>query len=138
MNIIMIGPQGSGKGTQSDKLSAYLKIPTIAVGVLFRAEIRRGTGLGKAITEYVEKGDIVPPDIVNTVMHERLQEEDTAKGMIVDGYPRTEDQAVELDKILAEIGKAVTFVHPRTTHRVTFSCKTPAEFYRRVDMYPDA
>jgi adenylate kinase len=110
MNIVMFGPQGSGKGTQADRLANYLGTPMISVGVLFRAEIARGTGLGKAIKEYVEKGEMVPLSIVNTVMHERLQEDDTAKGMVIDGYPRKQEQAVELDKILAEIGKSVTHV----------------------------
>lgn len=110
MNIVMFGPQGSGKGTQAERLASYLGIPVISVGVLFRAEIKRGTGLGKAIAEYVEKGEMVPLSTVNAVMHERLQEDDTAKGMVIDGYPRKQEQAVELDKILAENGKAVTHV----------------------------
>lgn len=110
MNIVMFGPQGSGKGTQSVRLAAYLGIPVISVGDLFRAEIARGTGLGKAIEEYVDKGEMVPLSTVNTVMHQRLQEDDTMKGMVIDGYPRKQEQAVELDKILAENAKSVTHV----------------------------
>lgn len=110
MNIVMFGSQGAGKGTQSARLAAYLGIPVISVGELFRAEIARGTGLGKAIEGYIEKGEMVPLSTVNTVMHQRLQEEDTIRGMIIDGYPRKEEQATELDKILAEVNKSVTHV----------------------------
>ncbi len=110
MNIVMFGPQGSGKGTQASRLAAYLGTPMISVGELFRAEIARGTGLGRAIQDYVEKGEMVPLSTVNTVMHQRLQEDDTAKGMVLDGYPRKQEQAVELDKILSENGRAVTHV----------------------------
>jgi adenylate kinase len=108
--IIMLGPQGAGKGTQADKLALQLGIPTISVGKLFRGEIEKGTGLGRAIGEYVEKGDRVPPDMVDQVMSERLTEEDTAQGFIVDGYPRTLDQVAQLDKIMDASGKKITHV----------------------------
>lgn len=109
-NIVVLGPQGSGKGTQAELLSNYLGIPTISPGVLFRSEVERGTGLGREIQKYIEAGDIVPAETVNQVMHERLQEEDTEKGVMIDGFPRTHEQAVALDKILGEIGRAVTEV----------------------------
>lgn len=108
--IVMLGPQGAGKGTQADRLALKLGIPTISVGKLFRGEIEKGTGLGRAIGEYVEKGDRVPADMVDQVMTERLTEEDTADGFIVDGYPRTLDQVEQLDKIMASSGKQITHV----------------------------
>ena len=108
--IVMLGPQGAGKGTQADPLSAKLGIPTISVGKLFRAEIEKNTGLGRAIGEYVDRGDRVPPDMVDQVMGERLTEPDTANGFIIDGYPRTLDQLEALNKIMAQSGKKVTHV----------------------------
>ena len=109
-NILMLGAQGSGKGTQSERLSAKLGIPTISVGHLFRDEIDRKTGLGREIVSYMERGDRVPSDIVNQLMLGRLDEDDTANGVILDGYPRTFDQKDELDKIFAQHGRQLTHV----------------------------
>lgn len=109
-NIIMLGPQGAGKGTQAEFLAEKLEIPTISVGKLFRLEMEKDTGLGQAIGKFVNAGDRVPPDMVDQVMTERLSEEDTEKGLILDGYPRTKDQIANLDKILKELGRAVTHV----------------------------
>jgi len=109
-NIVMVGPQGSGKGTQAEKLSEKLGIPTISLGKLFRAEIDRNTGLGREISDYIKKGDMVPSDLVNQVMSERLSEEDTANGVIVDGYPRTKEQAESLDELMTKLGRHITQV----------------------------
>ncbi len=103
-NILMLGVQGSGKGTQSERLSAKLGIPTISVGHLFRTEIDKQTGLGREIMSYIEKGDRAPDMMVNQLMLGRLEEEDTGNGCILDGYPRTFDQKDQLDKIFAENG----------------------------------
>lgn len=109
-NILMLGAQGSGKGTQSERLSAKLGIPTISVGHLFRGEIDKNTGLGRTIVAYMERGDRVPSDIVNQLMAGRLAEDDTVSGVILDGYPRTFDQKDELDKIFAEHERQLTHV----------------------------
>lgn len=109
-NILMLGAQGSGKGTQSERLSAKLGIPTISVGHLFREEIDRNTGLGRTIVSYMERGDRVPSDIVNQLMLGRLDEEDTVNGVILDGYPRTFEQKDELDRIFGEHGRQLTHV----------------------------
>ncbi len=109
-NLLMLGAQGSGKGTQSERLSAKLGIPTISVGHLFREEIDKNTGLGREIVAYIEKGDRVPDMMVNQLMSGRLAEEDTANGIILDGYPRTFDQKDTLDKIFAEHGRQLTHV----------------------------
>lgn len=109
-NIILLGPQGSGKGTQSVLISNKLGVPVVAVGKLFREEIARKTGLGKAMEEYILRGDRVPSMMVNQAMSERIGESDTANGMILDGYPRTVEQAETLDKILEDLGRKVTHV----------------------------
>lgn len=106
----MLGVQGSGKGTQADRISAKFGIPTISTGKLFRAEIERNTGLGREIQSYITEGDLVPNAIINQVMAERLSEEDTASGVIVDGYPRTIDQAKALDETMAGLGRQMTHV----------------------------
>jgi len=109
-NIIMIGPQGSGKGTQAEKMSEKLGIPTISLGKLFRAEIERNTGLGRDLAGYINRGELAPTDLVNQVMSERLSEEDTAQGVIVDGYPRTREQAEALDELMTKLDRQVTHV----------------------------
>ncbi len=109
-NIILLGPQGAGKGTQAEKLAAQLEIPTISVGKLFRMEMDKETGLGQAIAKYVNAGDRVPADMVDQVMSARLAEEDTEKGVILDGYPRTKDQIANLDKVMGDLGRNVTHV----------------------------
>lgn len=103
-NIVMLGPQGSGKGTQADLLSSRLGIPAISTGRLFRAEIEKKTGLGRAIAEYVGRGDIVPADIVDQAISERISETDALMGFILDGFPRTIEQAEALDRIMADAG----------------------------------
>jgi adenylate kinase len=109
-NILLLGAQGSGKGTQAERLSAKLGIPTISVGHLFRTEIDKQTGLGREIVAYIERGDRVPDMIVNQLMHGRLSEDDTAAGLILDGYPRTFDQKDMLDGIFREMGRELTHV----------------------------
>lgn len=109
-NILLLGAQGSGKGTQSERLAAKLGIPTVSVGHLFRDEIEKRTGLGREITAYVERGDRVPNEIVNQLVKGRLMEDDTAGGMILDGYPRTFDQKDMLDKIFTDMGRQLTHV----------------------------
>ncbi len=109
-NILILGAQGSGKGTQAERLSAKLGIPTVSVGHLFRGEIDNNTGLGHEIVAYMSRGDRVPSDIVNQLMRGRLDEEDTVNGVILDGYPRTFDQKDVLDQIFAGLGRQLTHV----------------------------
>lgn len=108
INVVIMGPQGSGKGTQADKLAERLGVPTVSTGRLFRAEMEKNTGMGRALGEYVKRGDRVPSDMVNQVMHERLAEEDAAIGIIIDGYPRTLEQAEQLDEIMTKLDRQVT------------------------------
>jgi adenylate kinase len=109
-DILVIGPQGSGKGTQAERLAAKLNIPTVSVGHLFRAEMERGTGLGKEIAEFVERGERAPSEYVDQLIRGRMHEEDCAGGVILDGYPRTMSQNEVLDGLLKEMGRSLTHV----------------------------
>lgn len=107
-DIVMIGPQGSGKGTQSDLLAKKLGIPHISLGTLFRTEVKNGTEVGKKIEVFISRGDIVPSDIAAEVLTQRLTAADARSGVILDGYPRTLDQADMLENILAPLGRRLT------------------------------
>ncbi|MBU0625802.1 adenylate kinase [Patescibacteria group bacterium] len=109
-NIIMLGIQGSGKGTQAELLSSRLGIPAVSTGNLFRAEIERRTGLGLEIAKYVEAGELIPPAIVDQAISERIAEDDALRGFILDGYPRNIGQAESLTKILEDAGRVLTDV----------------------------
>ncbi|MFA4834096.1 MAG: adenylate kinase [Patescibacteria group bacterium] len=102
-NIIIMGPQGSGKGTQADVLSQKLGIPHISTGDIFRENIKEKTALGEKIEEIVKTGELVPDEITNEVTKQRLLKEDTKNGFILDGFPRNLTQAEFLDKV-KEIG----------------------------------
>ena len=100
MKMMIIGPQGSGKGTYASKLSAILKIPHISTGQIFRDNIALGNELGKKVQSFVNSGALVPDEIVMEIVKKRLGEEDAKNGFIFDGFPRNARQAVELDKFL--------------------------------------
>ncbi len=97
MKVVLLGPPGAGKGTFAKYFSRKYCIPHISTGDIFRAEIEKGTELGKKAKEYVEKGLLVPDEIVIEIVKKRLQEPDTKKGFILDGFPRTINQAKALD-----------------------------------------
>ena len=101
MRIVLLGPPGSGKGTQSQRLIASHGIPQISTGDLLRDHLARNTELGAAAREWMEQGKLVPDDLVNEMVAERLCEPDTAQGYILDGYPRTLNQAEWLDARLS-------------------------------------
>ncbi len=115
MNLSLIGPQGSGKGTQANLLAQELKIPTFSVGQLLREQIKEKTELGRKAEDYVLKGELVPDQITNQLVSEELKKEKYKKGLIIDGYPRNLEQAEFLEKdieidylILLEISEAET------------------------------
>ncbi len=107
MNLILLGPPGAGKGTQAALLSQRLGIPHVASGDLFREAMKKGTGWGKEAQSYMERGVLVPDEATNAMIKARLKEPDCAKGVILDGFPRTIEQARALEGILAERGKKV-------------------------------
>lgn len=110
MNIILLGPPGVGKGTQAKLLQEKLNIPQISTGDLFRAAIKNQTELGKKAKEYMDKGNLVPDEITNDLVKLRIQESDCKNGFILDGYPRTINQAETLEKNLESLGKKIDLV----------------------------
>jgi len=98
--IVLFGPQGCGKGTQGEKLSDLLNIPLVVTGNIFRRHIKEQTALGKMAAQFINKGELVPNEITIKMISERLQNEDAAKGFILDGFPRSLMQAEALDKIV--------------------------------------
>jgi adenylate kinase len=105
--IILIGAQGSGKGTQAELLSQTLGIPHIASGDLFRKAIDEKTELGMKAKAYMDRGELVPDELTVSMVIKRLEEPDCAQGVLFDGFPRTVTQAEVLDKGLQEIGKQI-------------------------------
>ncbi|WP_372592764.1 adenylate kinase [Actinotalea sp.] len=104
IRLIIMGPQGSGKGTQAARLAEALGIPTISTGDLFRANITQATELGALVQSYTARGELVPDEVTNAMVRARLDEADVAEGFILDGYPRNAAQVVELDGMLEADG----------------------------------
>lgn len=99
---VVMGPQGSGKGTQACRLARHFGIPTISTGDIFRAATTLGTELGTLARSYTLRGELVPDEVTNAMVRERLDQPDAAEGFILDGYPRNAAQVAELDRILAD------------------------------------
>lgn len=97
---MFLGPPGSGKGTYSSRLSQLLDIPHISTGDMFRDAVKQGSTLGKKVSDYMKRGELVPDEITIEVLRDRLAQPDCKKGFILDGYPRTIPQAEALDKIV--------------------------------------
>ena len=110
MNIIMMGAQGTGKGTVAGLLKDSLNLPHISTGDIFRKNIKEGTELGKIAIKYADEGKLVPDEVTNNMVKNRLNEEDCKNGFILDGYPRNIIQAEELDRILNEKNEKVDLV----------------------------
>lgn len=104
MYILLMGPPGAGKGTQSPRLVERYNIPTISTGDMFRAAVRERTPLGVKAKAFMDAGQLVPDDVTIGIVQERLTKEDTKNGFILDGFPRTIDQAIALDVALKEMG----------------------------------
>ncbi|QPJ61769.1 MAG: adenylate kinase [Candidatus Nitronauta litoralis] len=105
MKLILLGPPGSGKGTQSGMLRDKFNIPQISTGDLLRKAVSSKTALGIKAREYMDKGHLVPDELVLDMIRERLQQEDCKNGYVLDGFPRTVVQAEKLDEMLASVGE---------------------------------
>ena len=110
LNLVLLGPPGSGKGTQGERLQEELQLPYYATGDILRAAVKDGTELGKAAQEYMERGDLVPDEVIVCVIGERIDSAEAADGFILDGFPRTTPQAEAVEAKLAELGRALTAV----------------------------
>jgi len=104
VRVVLLGPPGAGKGTQAQKLSEKLGIPQISTGELFRQNIGNGTPLGLEAKRYLDAGDLVPSDLTNQLVDDRLSNPDAADGFILDGYPRSLEQAKALHEMLERRG----------------------------------
>jgi len=110
VRVVLLGPPGAGKGTQAEKLAEKLEIPQISTGELFRRNIGNGTKLGLEAKRYLDAGDLVPSDLTNQLVDDRLTDADAANGFILDGYPRSLEQAKALHEMLERRGTALDAV----------------------------
>lgn len=110
MRIIMLGAPGAGKGTQAKMIAGRYDIPHISTGDIFRANIKEGTELGKKAKTYMDKGELVPDELVVDLVVDRLAKEDAKKGYVLDGFPRTIPQAAALDDALLKLNEKIDYV----------------------------
>ena len=140
MNILLLGPQGSGKGTQAKRICESYGIPHIATGDILRAAMAAGTELGHKVKPIYDRGDLVPDDLMIELIRERLAQDDTEKGFALDGFPRTMAQAEALEPMLREIGKELDVVFVlQLPHAVSIErLLKRAQIEGRVDDTPEA
>lgn len=133
--MLIVGPQGSGKGTQAKLISEKLGIVAISTGDIFRANIKGETELGKEAKKYVDAGDLVPDALTNRLVEDRLSWDDAAEGFLLDGYPRNRTQAATLDEMLSRLGVDLDVVLELTadTEELTQRIKKRAEVEGRDD-----
>ena len=110
MRLVLLGPPGAGKGTQPALLSDSLKIPHISTADLFRANISNGTDLGKQAQEYMDAGNLVPTEVTAKMVQDRLNQDDAQEGFLLDGFPRTIEQAELLEEMLKKDGHSLDAV----------------------------
>ncbi len=110
LNLVLLGPPGSGKGTQGERLQEDLRLPYYATGDILRAAVKDETPLGRTAKEYMDRGDLVPDEVIVGVIAERIDSTEALDGFILDGFPRTIPQAEALDAKLEELGRGVTAV----------------------------
>ncbi|KAB2863939.1 MULTISPECIES: adenylate kinase [Exiguobacterium] len=110
MNLVLMGLPGAGKGTQAAKIVEEYQIPHISTGDMFRAAIKGGTPLGKEAKSFMDKGELVPDEVTIGIVRERLSQDDTKNGFLLDGFPRTVAQAEALESLLKDLGKQIDHV----------------------------
>ena len=110
MNIILMGLPGAGKGTQASEIVKKFSIPHISTGDMFRKAIKDETDLGKEAKSYMDRGELVPDEVTVGIVKERISEDDAKKGFLLDGFPRTIDQAEALNDIMSELGRNIDAV----------------------------
>lgn len=110
MFVVFLGPPGVGKGTQAKRLVAELGIPHISTGDMLRDEMQRKTELGSKAASYINEGKLVPNDVIIEMVCHRISQSDCAKGCLLDGFPRTVEQAEAMDKFLAQSGRSISVV----------------------------
>ena len=107
LDIVLLGAPGSGKGTQAERIAPAFGLPHVSTGDILRGAVKAGTQLGLAAKRFMDAGDLVPDDVVIGIIRERLAEPDTDAGFMLDGFPRTLEQAAALDEMLAGAGRAL-------------------------------
>ncbi len=110
MLVILLGPPGAGKGTQAEEIVDRYKLTHISTGDILRASIKKGTSLGKQAKEYLDQGELVPDEVVVNIVKERLKEPDCQSGALLDGFPRTLEQAHQLQQVLEDMGRGLNSV----------------------------
>ncbi len=110
MRAILLGPPGAGKGTQAETIVNEFKIPHVSTGDMFRKNIKEETELGKKVKEYLDKGALVPDELTIEIVKDRLLQDDCKNGFLLDGFPRTIEQANALDKVLGDMGQKLDYV----------------------------
>lgn len=108
--LVLFGPPGAGKGTQAARLSDHLGVPAISTGDIFRSNIKDATELGRKVIEYTSAGSLVPDELTDALVRDRLGREDVADGFLLDGYPRNAEQVEALDAILEDLGSSLDVV----------------------------
>ena len=108
--LLIIGPQGSGKGTQGVRIAESFGIPAVSTGDVFRANVKEGTELGLKVTAIIDAGDLVPDELTSAIVRDRLEQDDAADGFLLDGYPRNLGQVGDLDGFLEGRGEPLTAV----------------------------
>jgi adenylate kinase len=149
-DLVLLGPPGSGKGTQAARLTAKFGIPQIATGDILRAAVEAGTPLGQRVKAFLDRGELVPDSLVVDIIRHRLAEPDTQQGFILDGFPRTVPQAEALDALLAELRRpldAVVYLQvdrqsllDRLSHRAEVDQRSddrPEIIAHRIDVFLD-
>ena len=135
LNVLLLGPQGAGKGTQAKRISAEYGIPHIASGEILRAEMDVGTELGRRVKDVYDRGDLVSDDLMIELIRNRLEQPDTESGFVLDGFPRTTVQAEALDSMFNDIGRnfSVAFALQIPDEVAFERLRRRAELERRAD-----